>query len=152
MPAASRVLLSKRTSRLYESLLLPRAALILREQSDFANFKVLSGQETSTFQKNRASSRLTVNHVKPWSSTRFFYILWIELRRCMQQTMIPKWVGKILPAKTNWFFHEKSSLFQKILPHSLRSTCHSTCPLPVEYYSPRGQAVSTSHFCYHTQH
>ena len=151
MPAASRILLAKRTSRLYESLLCPRAALILREQSDFANFKVLSGQETSTFQKNRTSSRLTVHHVKPWACSRFFYILWFELRLCIQQAMIPKWVGKILPTKTTRCFHEKSSLFHNFLPHSLRSTCHVTCPLPIEYYSPRGQAVSTSHFCSHAQ-
>ena len=151
MPAVNRILLSKRTSRLCESLLVPRAALILREQSDFANFKVPSGQETSTFQKNRVSSRLTVNHVKPWPRSRFFYILWIELRLCIQQAMIPKWVRKILPAKTNWFFHEKFVLFQNFRIHSLRPTCHSTCPLPVEYYSPRGQAVSTSHFYVHAQ-
>ena len=29
--------------------------------------------------------------------------------------------------------------------HSLRFTCHATCPLPQEYYSPRGRTVSTSH-------
>ena len=48
-------------------------------------------------------------------------------------------------AKMNWFFHAISSLFHKMFPNSLRSTCHATCPLPVEYYSPRGQAASTSH-------
>ena len=30
----------------------------------------------------------------------------------------------------NWFFHAKSQLFQNFPLHSLRSTCHSTCPLP----------------------
>ena len=64
-PLPQRVLLSKRTSRLYESHESSRAAPILREQSDFANFEVLNGQETSTFEKNRTSSRLTVQHVKP---------------------------------------------------------------------------------------
>ena len=123
-----------------------RAQLILREQSEFADFEVLSGQETSTFEKNRASSRLTVQHVKPWSRSRFFYILWIELRLCIQQAMIPKWVGKILPTKTTRCFHETSSLFQNFRIHSLRSTCHVTCPLPVEYHPPREQAVSTNHF------
>ena len=48
-PLPLRVLLSKRTSRLYESYSWSRAALILREQSDFANFEVLSGPEKSIF-------------------------------------------------------------------------------------------------------
>ena len=38
--------------------------------------------------------------------------------------------GKILLAKTNWFFHVKSSTFQNVRPHSLHLSCHSTCPLP----------------------
>ena len=39
-------------------------------------------------------------------------------------------VGKILPVKTNWFFHVKSSIFVPKSTHSLHFTCHSTCPLP----------------------
>ena len=38
--------------------------------------------------------------------------------------------GKILLAKTNWFFHMKSSTFQKFRLHMLHLSCHSTCPLP----------------------
>ena len=48
----------------------------------------------------------------------------------MHQGMISLAGGKILLAKTNWFFHPKIQLFQNFPLHSLRSTCHSTCPLP----------------------
>ena len=37
--------------------------------------------------------------------------------------------GKILLAKTNWFFHVKSSTFQNFRLHSLHRSCPSTCPL-----------------------
>ena len=47
----------------------------------------------------------------------------------MHQDMISVAAGKILLAKTNWFFHPKIQLFQNVPLHSLRSTCHSTCPL-----------------------
>ena len=56
--------------------------------------------------------------------------LWIELRFCMHQDMISVAAGKILPAKTINFFHGKITFFFRILRHSLRSTCHATCPLP----------------------
>ena len=38
--------------------------------------------------------------------------------------------GKILLAQTNWFFHDKFSIFRPNFTHSLRLSCHSTCPLP----------------------
>ena len=37
--------------------------------------------------------------------------------------------GNILPAKTISFFYEKIQPFLRKRIHSLRSTCHSTCPL-----------------------
>ena len=40
----------------------------------------------------------------------------------------------------------KSLIFHCNLLHSLRFTCHATCPLAQKYYSPRGGTVSTSHF------
>ena len=48
----------------------------------------------------------------------------------MHIVMISVAAGKILLAKTNWFFHPKIQVFQNFPLHSLRSTCHSTCPLP----------------------
>ena len=47
----------------------------------------------------------------------------------MSKTMISMAAGKILLAKTNWSFHETSSLFVPKSIHSLRLSCHSTCPL-----------------------
>ena len=49
--------------------------------------------------------------VKPCHGYNFFHSLWIELRFCMHKAMISVAAGKILLAKTNWFFHAKSSLF-----------------------------------------
>ena len=113
-PLPQRILLSKRTSRLYESLQNTCAALISREQSDFANFGVSSCQEQQIFHEISSSGTC----------------LWIELRFCMRKTMTSKTGGKILPAKTIRFFNEKSSLFFPKTTHSLHFTCHSTCPLP----------------------
>ena len=59
MPAARRVLLSKGTSRLYESLPHPRAALVLREQSDFAMLEALNPLEFALFRYFSASTRTT---------------------------------------------------------------------------------------------
>ena len=59
MPAARRILLSKRTSRLYESLPHPRAAPFLREQSDFAILEALNPSEIVLFNDFPASSRTT---------------------------------------------------------------------------------------------
>ena len=70
------------------------------------------------------------HHVRPILPRNFSPSLWIELRFCMHQDMTPMAGGKILLAKTKWFFHEKSSSFDRNVPHSLRPTCHSTCPLP----------------------
>ena len=47
----------------------------------------------------------------------------------MHKVMISVAAGKILLAKTIRFFHEKIQLFNRNFIHSLRSTCHSTCPL-----------------------
>ena len=60
----------------------------------------------------------------------FLLSLWIELRFCIHQDMISMASGKILLAKTKWFFREKSLIFDWFFAYSLRSTCHSTCPLP----------------------
>ena len=67
---------------------------------------------------------------KPWAGSNFFHGLWIELRCCMCKATTSMTVGKILLAKTNWFFHVKSSLFLPFFIHSSDLTCHSTCPLP----------------------
>ena len=83
--------------------------------------------------------------VKPWRRSNFLLSLWIELRFCMHQDMISVAGGKILLAKTNWFFHPKNQLFQNLnyIVCALLATQHARCHK--EYYSPRGQAVSTSH-------
>ena len=60
----------------------------------------------------------------------FCHVLWIELRFCMRKAMTSVAGGKILLAKTNWFFHEKSEIFCLNFTHSSRPSCHSTCPLP----------------------
>ena len=48
--------------------------------------------------------------------------------------------GKILLAKTNWFFHEKSSTFQNFRLHSLHLSCHSTCPLSLRILLSKRQS------------
>ena len=48
----------------------------------------------------------------------------------MRQVMTSVAGGKILLAKTNWFFHEKSSIFDRNFTYMSGPTCHSTCPLP----------------------
>ena len=68
--------------------------------------------------------------VKPVLHSNFLLSLWIELRFCMHQAMISVAAGKILLAKTNWFFHAKIQLFDRKSIHMSGSTCHSTCPLP----------------------
>ena len=145
MPTGHRILLSKRTSRLYESLQRSRAAQILHQQSDFAFWKVIFRPLSQLFTKFHRFQIST-----SWSETlgwlQIFHSLWIELRFCIHQAMISKRVGKLVLTKTIWFFHPKILLFQKNRSHSLCLNCHSTCPLAIEYYSPRGQAVSTSHF------
>ena len=71
------------------------------------------------------------NHAKPCLGSNFFCILWIELRFCMRKVTTSVAGGKILLAKMNWFFHNKSSIFRPKSIHSLRRSCHSTCPLPL---------------------
>ena len=68
--------------------------------------------------------------VKPWYHSNFLLSLWIELRLCMHQGMISVAAGKILPAKKIKCVHPKIQRFHRKSTHSLRSTCHSTCPLP----------------------
>ena len=58
-PLPQRILLSKRTSRLYESLPQPCAAPFLRKQSDFAILEALNPSEIALFAEFSASSRTT---------------------------------------------------------------------------------------------
>ena len=58
-PLPQRVLLSKRTSRLYESLPQPRAAPFLRKQSDFAILEALNPSEIALFGCFSSYSRTT---------------------------------------------------------------------------------------------
>ena len=112
----------------------------------FCLFWSPSSQEKSIFHEISAPETChRCNHAKPCPGSNFFCILWIELRFCMRKVMTSVAGGKILLAKTNWFFHDKSSIFRPKSIHSLRFTCHATCPLAQEYYSPRGGTVSTSH-------
>ena len=129
-PLAHRVLLSKRTSRLYESLQWSRAAPILHQQSDFEFWRVIFRPLTSLFSKISSFSNFPPHGPKPWAHSNFSLSLWIELRFCMCQAMISERVGKLVLAKTNWFFHPEILLFQNILLNSLCLNCHSTCPLP----------------------
>ena len=140
------ILLSKRTSRLYESLPRVPAALILRQQAILRFQSAPAAWKSTMFMKFQHLSLTRVHPCEPWARSRFFPRLWIELRFCMRQVMTSVACGKILLAKTNWVFHEKSSIFDRKSIYNLRPTCHSTCPLPQEYYSPRGKAVSTSNF------
>ena len=66
---------------------------------------------------------------KPCFLSNFFYSLWFELRFCMCKVITPVAGGKIPLAKTNWFFHEKSSTFQNIQLHMFHLSYRSTCPL-----------------------
>ena len=112
-PLPQRILLSKRTSRLYESLQWSRAAPILHQQSDFEFWRVIFRPLTSLFSKISSFSNFPPHGPKPWAHYRFFHSLWIELRFCIHQAMISKRVGKLVLAKTIWFFHPKIRLFQK---------------------------------------
>ena len=76
-----------------------------------------------------ATKNITLQEDKPSLRVTFFLSLWIELRCCMHQDMISVAGGKILLAKMNWFFHATVQLFTRNFTHSLRPTCHSTCPL-----------------------
>ena len=128
-PLPQRILLSKRTSRLYESLQWSRAAPILHQQSDFEFWRVIFRPLTSLFSKISSFSNFPRHGPKPWADYRFFHSLWIALRFCIHQAMISERVGKLVLAKTNWFFHPKIRLFQKFSPNRLCLNCHSTCPL-----------------------
>ena len=130
-----------------------------RQRNEFAILSTISNQERRVFSKFHDFHVPRLHHCKPWSRSGFLLGLWIELRFCIHQAMISVAAGKILLTKTIRFFHGKTQLFDRKSTHSLRSTCHSTCPLSQRvllskrpsrlyesYYSPRGQAVSTSHF------
>ena len=71
-----------------------------------------------------------VHPCKPCYRLNFFHIQWIALKLCMCKVTTPVAGGKLFLAKTNWFFHAKSSLSHPIFIHKSRLTCHSTCPLP----------------------
>ena len=128
-PLPQRVLLSKGTSRLYESLPRVPAALILRQQAILRFQSASAALKSTIFMKFQHMSIPRVHPVKPCHGSNFFLSLWIELRFCMRQVMTSVAGGKILLAKTNGFFHVKSSTFQNFRPHSLHLSCHSTCPL-----------------------
>ena len=101
-----------------------------RQRSQFAMLGTISTQERRVFIKFHDFHVPRLHHGEPWYRSNFLLSLWIELRFCMHQDMISVAAGKILLAKTNWFFHEKIQLSHRKSTHSLRSTCHSTCPLP----------------------
>ena len=52
---------------------------------------------------------------------------------CQGMTLVG--VRKIQPAILNWCNSSKIQLFDRKSTHSSHPNCHSTCPLPIEYYS-----------------
>ena len=56
--------------------------------------------------------------VKPWRPSNFLLSRSIELRCCMHKVMISVATGKILLAKTNWFFYKKNQLFDRKSIHT----------------------------------
>ena len=118
-----------------------------RQRSEFSILSTISSQERRVFSKFHDFHAPRLHHGKPWSSSNFLLSLWIELRFCMHKVMISVAAGKIFLAKTIRFFHEKIQIFDSKSIHSLRSTCHSTCPLPQRIlFSKRPNRLSTSHF------
>ena len=82
------------------------------------------------------------------SNLKFIHILasYAQLKGANRISMLSSLEAK-LPRALRELLQEVPSLrvtFPEILLQVSSPTCHSTCPLPVEYYSPRGQAVSTS--------
>ena len=69
----------------------------------------------------------------------------MELRLCIQRDTTSMASGKILTTHKKLWIHKKSQFSRPKSIHSLRFTCHATCPLAQEYYSPRGGTVSTIH-------
>ena len=100
-----------------------------RQRSEFAILSTISNQERRVFSKFHDFHVPRLDHGKPWSRSNFLLSLWIELRFCMHKVMISVAAEKILLAKTIRFFRERIKLFRRKSTHSLRSTCHSTCPL-----------------------
>ena len=100
-PLPQRVLLSKRTSRLYESLPRVPAALILRQQAILRFQSAPAAWKSLLFMKFQHLSIPRVHPCKPCGCSNFFLRLWIELRFCMRQAMTSMASGKILLAKTN---------------------------------------------------
>ena len=76
-------------------------------------WKSSTPQKSQFFVKFRHLARATGAPMQTLSSLDFFYIRWIELRFCMRKAITSMTVRKILLAKTNWFFHAKSSLFDR---------------------------------------
>ena len=103
--------------------------LILREQSDFANFEVLSCLEKLFVHKCWSPSFFALRMSNIALAPTFLYILWIELGLCMRKAITSMTIRKIVLAKTIWFFHTKSSLFNQFFIHSLHLTCHVTSPM-----------------------
>ena len=86
-----------------------------------------------------------VHLYKPCLHSNVFHILWIELRFRMRKAIASVAGGKIVLAKTNWFFRVKSSIFLPKSIHNSNLTCHSTCPLPQRILLSKRKTVSTSH-------
>ena len=97
-PLSQRVLLSKRTSRLYESCLGGDS----RQRSQFAILSTISSQERLVFSKFHDFHVPRLHHGEPWSRSIIFLRLWIELRFCINQAMHMLFDGKLFLSKTNW--------------------------------------------------
>ena len=85
-----------------------------RQRSQFAILSTVSSQQRRIFSKFYDFHVSRLHHGEPWRGSNFLLSLWIELKFCMHQDMISVAAGKILLAKTNWCFHEKYFIFQKI--------------------------------------
>ena len=84
-------------------------------------------------------------HAKPWSRSGLFPNACVELKLCTQQATTLVASGKIFPSNKKYWIHLKSQFSRPKNIHSLRFTCHATCPLAQEYYSPRRRAASRRH-------
>ena len=104
-----------------------------RQRSQFAILSIISSQERRVFSKFHGFHVPRLQHGKPWSRSNFLLSLWIELGFCMHQDMISVAGGKIFLAKTNWFFHSKIQLFQKL----------ATGGKPSTWFPPGGRVETT---------
>ena len=89
-----------------------------------------------------------VHHGESLVPLKRFLNLYIELRFCMRQDTISVAPGKYSRRKRPSAFRQKFNCSIKLLHicPGLLATQHAQCHK--EYYSPRGQAVSTSHFAH----